>query len=91
MPKVFVMAAVDKRRRPLLQAWGLQPPTEFSAEQLAAAAEEFGLGDVTDVALITVKACRGCGCTDDQACAEGCSWVPGDPDLCTACAAKGIR
>jgi hypothetical protein len=32
--------------------------------------------------------CRVCGCTDEQACAGGCMWVP-DPafegDLCSAC------
>lgn len=27
--------------------------------------------------------CRGCGCTDDQACAFGCTWV--DHGLCSAC------
>ncbi len=30
-----------------------------------------------------VRACRQCGCTDDRACAGGCSWV--DLDLCSAC------
>jgi hypothetical protein len=37
-------------------------------------------------------ACRLCGCTENRACIEvthaggcGCSWVPGDEDLCTAC------
>lgn len=28
--------------------------------------------------------CRECGCTDDRACDDGCSWVK--PDLCSACA-----
>ena len=28
--------------------------------------------------------CRGCGCTDERACPEGCSWV--EPDLCSECA-----
>ncbi len=27
--------------------------------------------------------CRGCGCTDTQACPGGCSWV--EPNLCSAC------
>jgi hypothetical protein len=27
--------------------------------------------------------CRVCGCTNDHACAEGCSWV--EPDLCSQC------
>lgn len=30
-----------------------------------------------------VRACRACGCTDDRACPDGCSWV--DADLCSAC------
>lgn len=29
--------------------------------------------------------CRVCGCTDERACAGGCSWV--EADLCSACAA----
>jgi hypothetical protein len=28
--------------------------------------------------------CRVCGCTNEQACPGGCSWV--EPDLCSACA-----
>lgn len=27
--------------------------------------------------------CRGCGCTEDRACAFGCAWV--EADLCSAC------
>jgi ParB/RepB/Spo0J family partition protein len=30
--------------------------------------------------------CRMCGCTDEEACEGGCSWV--EPDLCSACAPK---
>lgn len=39
------------------------------------------------------QVCRVCGCTDDEACPEGCYWIA--PDLCSACdgtpgaAAKG--
>lgn len=32
----------------------------------------------------TSRTCRHCGCTDDQACPQGCSWV--EPDLCSSCA-----
>lgn len=28
--------------------------------------------------------CRVCGCTDERACAGGCSWV--EADLCSVCA-----
>lgn len=30
------------------------------------------------------RACRQCGCTDDQPCPSGCFWV--EEDLCSACA-----
>ena len=36
---------------------------------------------------INVRTCRVCGCTDDRACAEGCSWV--EADLCSACVGQG--
>jgi hypothetical protein len=36
-----------------------------------------------------VRACRVCGCTDDAACEEGCSWV--EADLCSACVPKKKR
>jgi len=32
--------------------------------------------------------CRACGCTDERACSEGCSWA--EPDLCSSCAAKAL-
>ena len=32
----------------------------------------------------TVRRCRVCGCTDDQACEGGCYWV--EDDLCSSCA-----
>lgn len=43
-------------------------------------------GGVTLVAVVLgeVQRCRVCGCTDDQACPGGCSWV--EPDLCSRCA-----
>jgi hypothetical protein len=34
-----------------------------------------------------VPICRVCGCTEDNACDEGCCWV--EPDLCSACAMPG--
>lgn len=27
--------------------------------------------------------CRVCGCTDERACADGCTWI--EPDLCSTC------
>lgn len=37
--------------------------------------------------LAPFRACRACGCTDARACPGGCHWV--EPDLCSACQAKG--
>ena len=32
--------------------------------------------------IFDVRECRVCGCTDNQACEGGCSWV--EADLCSA-------
>lgn len=29
--------------------------------------------------------CSGCGCTNEQACPGGCSWVSTNPPVCSAC------
>jgi hypothetical protein len=29
--------------------------------------------------------CRVCGCTEREPCNPPCSWVRGEPDLCTSC------
>lgn len=29
--------------------------------------------------------CRWCGCTEEQACAAGCSWANADNTLCSEC------
>lgn len=34
--------------------------------------------------------CSQCGCTDDNACAGGCSWVDEDHTLCSACAEPDV-
>jgi len=36
-----------------------------------------------------IQACKVCGCSEDDACEEGCSWV--DAALCSACASVGKR
>jgi hypothetical protein len=43
--------------------------------------------DGPDLAAIDVRACRECGCTDEEGCAGGCTWS--EPDLCSACAPEG--
>jgi ParB family transcriptional regulator, chromosome partitioning protein len=59
------------------------------------------LGDLTDLVksikvqgirqnlLVTPRegACRVCGCTEDDACPDGCWWI--DPDLCSQCEVRG--
>jgi hypothetical protein len=37
-----------------------------------------------DLAVLGIRACRVCGCTEYSACSDGCSWVA--DDLCSACA-----
>lgn len=32
-----------------------------------------------------IRTCRGCGCTDAQACPGGCWWVAPGVDLCSTC------
>ena len=32
--------------------------------------------------------CRGCGCTESEACEGGCIWAT--PSLCSACVRRGI-
>lgn len=39
-----------------------------------------------DLAVLGIRACRQCGCTDASACADGCSWVA--EDLCSACRSR---
>jgi hypothetical protein len=36
-----------------------------------------------DLAVIGIRACAVCGCTDESACEGGCHWV--GPDLCSRC------
>lgn len=41
----------------------------------------------------TMRVCVDCGCTDDAACAEGCSWVTAAVEanqLCSSCAAMRV-
>jgi hypothetical protein len=44
---------------------------------------EQGVIDRHAVAQAEEASCRECGCTEDEACDGGCSWV--EDDLCSAC------
>lgn len=35
------------------------------------------------IGFLPLRACRVCGCIDEQACPEGCHWI--GADLCSAC------
>jgi hypothetical protein len=36
-----------------------------------------------DLAVLGIRACRLCGCTETSACVEGCQWIAAD--LCSSC------
>lgn len=46
-------------------------------------------GITASVALI--RTCVSCGCTDDDSCISGCSWVSEVDDLCTFCDSPASR
>jgi len=74
-PNVTLSVRIPKRwmqtLQLLAQRWGGTP------EQVA---ERF-LADVLEL-----RRCRACGCTNEEACPEGCSWV--EEDLCSECVPK---
>jgi hypothetical protein len=41
--------------------------------------------------LVMALICCGCGCTNEQACPGGCSWVSLKPPLCSACVEMGTE
>jgi hypothetical protein len=45
--------------------------------------------DGPDLEALGIRTCRECGCTDANACDEGCSWL--EDDLCSACATEGLE
>lgn len=90
MPLVYRIALVDGTDI-VIESLSLFPPSEETVQQLAATAKRFDLGPVTNVAVAEDLACRGCGCTEDDACATAagpCRWV--EPDLCSACQAPRL-
>lgn len=48
-------------------------------------AVQIGSDHQVDVAVESIDVCRRCGCTDDEACFGGCSWVSESHDLCSSC------
>lgn len=66
------------------KAWAAQAGTKSSKKETKAASDE--------TPAPKVRACRICGCTDDNACLVDnipCHWV--EADLCSACAENGNR
>ena len=92
MPLIHRTQVLDARRRVLLEARSLEPPGDETALPMVETCRRFGLGNPAGVVTASGMACRGCGCTDDDACmtlAGPCYWTDGD--LCSACKAKGER
>lgn len=59
-------------------------------DHLVSFAQELEAEGITvDVALI--RTCIACGCTDDEACFGGCSWISEVDDLCTGCDTPEMR
>lgn len=67
----------------LLEQLGYEAST-WEGERIAQARAGEQDADVGEPA-----SCRVCGCTDEEACAGGCSWA--EPDLCSACAPVPIE
>ena len=86
MPLVTRMAVVTADRETLIEAWSLDRPSEETQEFVVATAERMFDTDGCSLVIDQAMACRTCGCTDDRACAGGCSWV--EADLCSSCAPR---
>jgi hypothetical protein len=54
----------------------------FAPTGFAAVATKAEIGQAL-ADMESIRTCRVCGCTDDQACEGGCTWV--EDDLCSAC------
>jgi ParB family chromosome partitioning protein len=61
-----------------LQTWGYGP-SEIEQTVIAANAHPYG----EELDGLEVRSCGVCGCTDEDACDDGCTWV--ELDLCSAC------
>lgn len=55
-------------------------------ERVQAMARDLAENSGITVELAEIRTCQKCGCTDDQGCMFGCSWVSESEDLCTSCA-----
>lgn len=55
-------------------------------ERVQAMAKDLAENSGITVELAEIRSCQKCGCTDDQGCMFGCSWVSDSEDLCTSCA-----
>jgi len=61
-------------------------PSPLLDRVTAFAADLRRIPTIDAVDVVTIRTCRSCGCTDDQACFGGCWWISDDEGLCSACA-----
>jgi hypothetical protein len=83
MPIVYTTHILDRNRASVLCAMSRFEPDATTFRFLEETARRFRL-EADDMVIEREVACRGCGCTEENACAGGCSWV--EPDLCSRCA-----
>jgi hypothetical protein len=88
MPVVYRIAAIDDFGECRLEAWSLDPQIEPTTQARfeRTLTRFFRDAPIEHISLKVLLACRGCGCTEDHACAGGCHWTPGEEDLCSRCA-----
>jgi hypothetical protein len=65
---------------------GVVEDTFKDREEIEHAQRELGRVAHDLLKLAGIRACRLCGCSEEDACDGGCSWA--GPELCSACDAK---
>lgn len=91
MPEVLIVSLVDRMKMPVISAIALVDP-QVTVDELARTVQKFGIQGCVSAVATHEMACRGCGCTESNACRTDngpCHWV--EADLCSACAARRGR
>jgi hypothetical protein len=70
---------------PLVQKWNELDAAGYNLRGDAQRGHQAMCEKWSTIAAEDLAACRVCGCTDDEACDDGCYWV--EADLCSRCAA----